>query len=229
MILGWYTTNEGNGHGRFPHLSSHPKNHPQILLTARFRLAFFAYGCFGKSTSYTRKFGMTQNLPKWALTNATPQDRIRAVQAHQNGLLQIIWSKDKTQQAWAKKQGWRTSRFSFHESFIKKMLENDETFALALKESGIEVILPIKEYTFSTEQLQELDALYQARGENGRPDSWGTLVEKLRGARRAVEAGVVVTIDDRPFQQFSSFYSWVDERYHMLEDGYDSWVGNDKS
>lgn len=45
---------------------------------------------------------MTQNLPKWALTNATPQDRIRAVQAHQNGLLQIIWSKDKTQQAWAK-------------------------------------------------------------------------------------------------------------------------------
>ncbi|MBP6471581.1 MAG: hypothetical protein KBE23_17130 [Chloroflexi bacterium] len=172
---------------------------------------------------------MTQNLPKWALTNATPQDHDRAVQAYNNGLLQIIWSKDKTQQAWAKKQGWRTSRFNFPKSFTQKMLENAETFALALNESGIELIMPITEFTFSDEQLQDLDALYQSRNENGRPDSWGTLVEKLRGARRAVEAGVVVTIDGHKFKNFGSFYSWVYERYHMLEDGYDSWVGDDNS
>ncbi len=172
---------------------------------------------------------MTHNLPQWALTKATPQDRDRAVQAYRNGFLQIRWSKDKTQQTWAKKQGWRTSRFTFQKSFTDKMLENDDNYALALNESGIEVTMPIPEYTFSAEQLQELDALYQSRGEHGRPDNWGTLVENLREVRRAVEAGVVVTIDGHKLKHFSSFYSWVHKRYHMLEDGYDSWVGDDNS
>jgi hypothetical protein len=28
---------------------------------------------------------------------------------------------------------------------------------------------------------------------------------------------------------WQEFYNWAHGRYHMLEDGYDSWIGDDKS
>jgi len=28
---------------------------------------------------------------------------------------------------------------------------------------------------------------------------------------------------------WQSFYDWAHGRYHMLEDGHDSWIGDDKS
>jgi hypothetical protein len=58
--------------------------------------------------------------------------------------------------------------------------------------------------------------------------SWGVLVEELRALRRAVEAGVVVQVEDGPrLQTWQGFYEWAHGRYHMLEDGYDRWIGDD--
>lgn len=62
----------------------------------------------------------------------------------------------------------------------------------------------------------------------GHPNSWGALVEELRAIRRAVEAGVVVYIaGEQPLSNWQQFYRWAHGRYHMLEDGYDKWIGDD--
>ncbi len=62
----------------------------------------------------------------------------------------------------------------------------------------------------------------------GYPTSWGSLVEALRAIRRAVEAGVVVHIEgEQPLLSWQHFYQWAHGRYHMLEDGYDTWIGDD--
>jgi hypothetical protein len=88
--------------------------------------------------------------------------------------------------------------------------------------------MPKQIHTVTTEQLQELDALYEQRADNGRPTGWGELVQKLRSIRRLVEADVIVQIEDGPrLQTWSSFYSWAHGRYHMLEDGFDAWIGHD--
>lgn len=84
-----------------------------------------------------------------------------------------------------------------------------------------------REYTITAEKLQELDALYDERSPGGRPTSWGALVEELRGIRRMVEAGVVVKVETHTLRTWQAFYEWAHGRYHMLEDGYDAWIGND--
>lgn len=86
------------------------------------------------------------------------------------------------------------------------------------------------EHTITIENLSELDALYEQR-ENGRPTRWGDLVYQLRQIRRLVEGGVRVKIEGTStvLTSWSSFYSWAHGRYHMLEDGYDSWIGDDNS
>ena len=72
--------------------------------------------------------------------------------------------------------------------------------------------------------------MYAERGESGRPSSWGILVEELREIRRAVEADIVIDIaGETKFRSFQGFYTWAHGRYHMLEDGYDSWIGDDNS
>jgi hypothetical protein len=84
-------------------------------------------------------------------------------------------------------------------------------------------------YTITAEKLSEFDALYEERSSSGRPISWGALVEKLRGIRRAVEAGAVVTVEGgQTLRTWQDFYQWAHGRYHMLEDGYDKWIGDDK-
>ncbi len=88
--------------------------------------------------------------------------------------------------------------------------------------------MPNQIHTISAEKLSELDALYDARSASGRPTSWGALVEELREIRRAVEKGVVVKVEGGPtLRSWGSFYAWAHGRYHMLEDGYDSWIGHD--
>jgi len=78
-----------------------------------------------------------------------------------------------------------------------------------------------------------LDALYEEREDMGglgpRPTGWGWLVEELREIRRAVEAGVVVKVEETQtvLTTWQSFYDWAHGRYHMLEDGYDGWIGDD--
>jgi len=92
-----------------------------------------------------------------------------------------------------------------------------------------------KEHTLTLERLTELDALYEATEDMGilgrRPIYWGILVEELRQIRRQVEAGVKVKIEGTQtvLDTWSSFYSWAHGRYHTLEDGYDSWIGDDNS
>jgi hypothetical protein len=53
-------------------------------------------------------------------------------------------------------------------------------------------------------------------------------VEALRELRRAVEAGVALQVEGGPdLRTWQEFYAWAHGRYHMLEDGYDPWIGDD--
>lgn len=149
----------------------------------------------------------THPLPSWALKTAEPGDRLDAVRAHGRGLL-------------------KTNR---NTAFVTKMLESDESFAIALTESGVEVRFPRKDYTLPASDLKALDELYDERSADGYPTRWRWLVEELREIRRAVEAGVAVTVEGKTLRSFQSFYDWAHGRYHMLEDGYDSWIGDDDS
>ena len=87
--------------------------------------------------------------------------------------------------------------------------------------------------TLSQEQLEELDSLYNETVDMGvlgrRPTRWGELVEELRTYRRAIEAGSVVEVDGTALRSVGNFLKWAHARYHALEDGYDSWYGDDKS
>jgi hypothetical protein len=89
----------------------------------------------------------------------------------------------------------------------------------------------MKEHTLTIEMLQELDALYEERSASGRPIHWGNLVRELREIRRLVEGGVKVNVAETGtvLNSWQSFYTWAHGRYHMLEDGYDSWIGDDNS
>lgn len=169
------------------------------------------------------------DLPVWAFETATPQDRERTAEARNRGTMQIVWPEKKALRDWAKQQGWPASRFGFDGKFLDTMLASDDNFALSLQQSGVEIRIPVRQYVLPDEELQEFDALYAERSEDGRPTGWGILVEELREIRRAVEAGVVVEIEGQKLRSWNSFYTWAHGRYHMLEDGYDSWIGDDKS
>ncbi len=78
--------------------------------------------------------------------------------------------------------------------------------------------------------LSELDASYEEWSPPGYHSGWSFLVEALREIRRAVEAGVAVTVEDsKPMKTWQDFYGWAHGRYHKLEDGYDHWIGDDTS
>jgi hypothetical protein len=57
------------------------------------------------------------------------------------------------------------------------------------------------------------------------------LVSELCEIRRAVDVGVKVEIagTDTVLRSWQGFYNWAHGRYHALEDGYDSWIGDDPS
>ena len=84
--------------------------------------------------------------------------------------------------------------------------------------------------TMSDEELANLDGLYDDRDAAGRPNSWGSLVERLRGIRRSIESGEVVMVHDGvELQSVLEFHTWAYGHYKLLEEGYDSWIGDDKS
>jgi hypothetical protein len=165
---------------------------------------------------------MNKTLPTWAVRTAVPTDRLAAKQAYEQNTMQTNWDACNSLKAWAKQQGWPTPWLSFQTAFFQKMLADDESFALALTKSGLTITIPKQTYTFSDEKLSAFDRAYEER-------EWRGLVESLREVRRAVEAGVVVHVDGKQLTSFDSFYSWAHGRYHALEDGYDSWIGDDKS
>lgn len=163
---------------------------------------------------------MTDNLPTWAVNPATPSDHLATKHAYENGTMQSNWYTCPSLKSWAKEQGWPTSWFNFQATFFKTMLENDANFALALIDSGLEITIPKQTYTFPDETLKKFDQAYDDH-------EWDWLVERLREIRRAVEAGVVVTIDGETLKSWSGFYTWAHGRYHVLEDGADKWIGDD--
>lgn len=173
---------------------------------------------------------MTKAIPAWAMRRAGLGD-FGVVQApHSQDVLQIQWPDRETLRGWAKEQGWPIPRFRFEKAFLAKMLENEASFDLAIIQSGLQISIPKQEHTLSAAEVVELDDLYVERSADGRPTGWGSLVAGLREIRRAVEAGVVVKIDEtRPLRSWQAFYSWAHGRYPMLEDGYDHWIGDDVS
>lgn len=180
---------------------------------------------------------MRHNIPAWAKRTVTPD-------SHSVSEVSQLYDQDRTQiqlpdlkelKRWAKGHAWPAPWFGFQDAFIAKLFESNETFMLALSESGISIHVPIKEHTLTIERLRELDALYEGRKDAGvlgqRPTDWGTLVSLLREIRRLVEAGVQVKVEGAQtvLDTWQSFYDWAHGRYHMLEDGYDSWIGDDDS
>lgn len=171
---------------------------------------------------------MNKRIPAWALQTATADDHDAAQKAHRQGCMDIRWPKESALRSWAKQHKWPRPMFGFEQAFIVHMLATAENFALAIQNSGIEVDIPRRSHTITSEQLRELDALYEERSSSGRPTGWGMLVEELRELRRAIEAGVAVTIEGEGLlRSWQSFYQWAHGRYHMLEDGYDKWIGDD--
>ena len=85
----------------------------------------------------------------------------------------------------------------------------------------------------SQQQLEALDSLYNETVDMGilgmRPTRWGELVEILRRYRRAIEAGSVIEVEGSEIRSVGSFLIWAHARFHALEDGYDSWYGDDES
>jgi hypothetical protein len=168
-------------------------------------------------------------IPPWALRAATPEDHGLVRDAHRLGRTRITWPDLNALRGWAKQQGWSKPRFGFEAAFITQMLANKENFERAINQSGIAVHLPKQDHTVSAEELSELDALYDHRSPAGYPTDWGDLVQELREIRRAVEAGVVVTVEGTQtiLRTWGEFYDWAHGRYHMLEDGTDRWIGDD--
>lgn len=173
---------------------------------------------------------MKTSIPMWAMRTAKTEDQGVVRDAHRRGTLQITWPNLDVLRDWAKRQGWPTPWFGFEKAFLTRMLESEESFKLAIDQSGIEIQIPRRDFTISMEELRDLDALYEQRDTHGHPDRWRGLVEELREIRRAVEAGVVVEVEGTgTLRTWQDFYNWAHGRYHMLEDGCDKWIGDDGS
>jgi hypothetical protein len=83
--------------------------------------------------------------------------------------------------------------------------------------------------TLSDAELSNLDSLYDARDSTDRPSEWGTLVAKLREIRRSIESGEAVKVHaGTELQSVLEFHTWAYRHYTLLEEGYDSWIGDDK-
>lgn len=175
---------------------------------------------------------MKNDLPRWAMKQATDDDLGAVRQAQKQGYLEVKWPPMKSLRAWAKTQGWYAPWFNFESAFIKTVLDTEQAFRLAISTSGIELNIPRESYTITAERLERLDNLYSDVGSTGNHQlGWGVLVGELREIRRAVEAGVQVSVPDKasPLHSFQGFYEWAHGRYHMLEEGYDRWIGDDNS
>lgn len=173
---------------------------------------------------------MKQSVPSWAMRRAGPGDYDLVREAQRRGTLQVRWPDLRSLRAWARQAAWPAPWLGFEAAFLAKMLESAANFDLAAKGSGIEIAIPKGEHTVEAAELGALDWLYTERSAGEQPAGWGILVEELRQIRRAVEAGVVVTVEEtHTLRSWQEFYAWAHGRYHALEDGYDHWIGDDKS
>jgi len=164
------------------------------------------------------------------MRTAVPGDYQLVRESQRRGTLQVRWPDRRSLREWARQTEWPTPWLGFEAAFLTKMLENAPNFDLAARVSGVEIRIPKQEHTIEAEELRQLDALYTERPTSAQPPGWGVLVEELRQIRWAVEAGVVVRVENtQTLQTWQDFYAWAHGRYHALEDGYDHWIGDDKS
>ena len=160
------------------------------------------------------------NLSSWALRKATLKDREIAKQAFDNSVGKIVFSNRESLRQWMKDKGWKRSWFFLEGSFTESLFGNDENFKLALSDEVVEIFIPKDAFQITDKQLKNIDRDYEAK-------SWSAVVEELRDIRRAVEAGVVIQVEDKKLKTWNEFYNWAHRRYHMLEDGADKWIGDD--
>jgi hypothetical protein len=173
---------------------------------------------------------MTSTPPDWAMRPVEVEDRASMDKLLRRGLVEITWPEIKKLKRWAREHHWPAPWFGFKQSFIAQMLENDSKFLMGVKNSGIKLSVPKKQVDFDAYQLRDLDELYMARNADGRPRDWNLLVGELRMLRRAVEAGVALKVDEaHTLRSWQGFYTWASSRYPGLEEGCDSWIGDDGS
>jgi hypothetical protein len=159
-------------------------------------------------------------IPDWAFRPVEAGDRELVIAARDKSL-RVDWGDQNQVKAWAKEQGWPAPWFNFPGKFLDQMLANDENFAMALRNSGISLQIPVSSYTLPPIYIAEMDESYLERSYRG-------LVEELRGIRRAVMMGVVVEVDGKKLRTFDQFYQWAHGRYYLLEDDMNTgWIGDD--
>lgn len=82
----------------------------------------------------------------------------------------------------------------------------------------------------SDEELAKLDWLYSERDADGRPIYWVSLVQRLREIRRSIERGEPVSVHaGLQLLTVLDFHTWAYAHYKLLEEGCDSWIGDDES
>ena len=161
------------------------------------------------------------DLPTWAVTKATPSDREVAKKAFEDGTAKIVFRDSASLSQWMKDKSWKRPWIFLRESFIKQLFTNDENFRLVLREKIVEILIPKKEAMINEAELKLLDESYDER-------SWSYVIEALREIRRAIEAGVVIKVDGKILKSWNEWYSWAHSRYHLLEEGSDKWIGDDR-
>ena len=169
---------------------------------------------------------MKYDLPGWAKKKVEPGQRSAAEmrELYDQGRAQIQLPDLKELKRWAKSRSWPTPWFGFQNAFLTKLFESDETLSSALESSGIKIHVPIPKHTVTQERVADFDELYEGR-------RFELLVDHLREKRRLVEAGIEVDIEgtDTVLKSWQDFYSWAHGRYPLLEEGADSWIGDDNS
>lgn len=186
-----------------------------------------ASGKIPRTATTCRRLGswLLAGLPSWAQTTAEPQDYAAVLARHGHDPDMIRWPDLGKLKLWARQQKWPVPWFGFQRAFVRKMLENEDNFHRAIRLSGLVCVIPKSEHQVSARELRELDDLYLEAGR-----SWDALVVGLRELRRAVEAGVAISIEDGPtLRSWQAFYSWAHGRYPRLEEGCDHWIGDDAS
>ena len=161
------------------------------------------------------------NLPDWAVKKATSLDREIARRAYEAGNAKIVLRDNVSLRQWMNSKGWKRGWLLSRYSFIKQLFTNDENYQLVLQDNIAEILIPRQQVNVSEERLDQIDQSYEAR-------SWPYVVEALREIRRAVEAGVVIEVDGKTLKSWQEWYSWAHSRYHLLEDGSDKWIGDDR-
>lgn len=159
------------------------------------------------------------DLPNWALRPATANDREYAREARSKLSGTFEFTDRKGLRGWMKGKKWKASWLLLETSFFRNLFESDNNFQLALAEGIITIKLPKAAHQINKEHLDRLDKEYGAGG-------YDFMVEPLREIRRALEAEVGIEIEGKKMKSVSTFISWVNERYPLIEEGADEWFGH---